>query len=95
MSLVPGWQRRRVWYSGHVQGVGFRQTTLQISRNRTVTGWVRNLPDGRVELVAEGTEPELDRFLADIDSELGSLIRGVQVDQSPGTGEFGDFQVTH
>ena len=66
----------QVLYEGRVQGVGFRYSVRQIAKGFTVTGWVRNLPDGRVELRASGESEEVDAFLEGIrQSELGSLIR--------------------
>ena len=62
MSNTPT-QRHTLTYTGHVQGVGFRYTTHSIARSHNVAGYVRNLPDGRVELVAEGNRQELDAFL--------------------------------
>jgi len=47
-------ERRRLYYSGHVQGVGFRYTCQSLARGFDVAGYVRNLPCGRVELVVEG-----------------------------------------
>jgi acylphosphatase len=88
-------QRRQIFYSGHVQGVGFRYTTRQIAGKYAVTGFVRNLPDGRVELVAEGTETELTAFLAAIDERLGSHIRSTAVDRLGATGQYASFQITH
>ena len=67
--------RVTVLYTGRVQGVGFRATVRHLSRGYDVTGMVRNLPDGRVELVAEGLKDELQAFLAGIAaSELSSHI---------------------
>ena len=68
---------KQVFYSGRVQGVGFRFTTKQIASGYDVTGWVKNLPDGRVELQAMAADgAELEAFLAAIlDSNLGSLIK--------------------
>ena len=51
--------RLHVYFSGHVQGVGFRYSVKQLSLEFDVTGWVKNLPDGRVELVTEGERNEL------------------------------------
>jgi acylphosphatase len=66
----------QVFYEGHVQGVGFRYTVRHIAKGFDVTGWVRNLPDGRVELQVTGEENELRAFLDQIaESELHSLIR--------------------
>jgi acylphosphatase len=66
----------QVFYDGRVQGVGFRYSVRQIAKGFNVTGWVRNLSDGRVELQANGEEEEVDAFLEGIrQSELASLIR--------------------
>ena len=66
----------QVFYEGHVQGVGFRFTVRHIAKGFDVTGWVRNLPDGRVELHVMGDEGEVRAFLDQVaQSELHSLIR--------------------
>ena len=62
-------------FSGHVQGVGFRYATKQLAKGFDVTSYVCNLADGRVELEAEGTEGECQRFLGEIVSELDSYIQ--------------------
>lgn len=68
--------RIHVFYEGRVQGVGFRYSTKVVARGFDVSGWVRNLPDGRVEMVAEGERAELDAFLQGMrDSQLGGFIR--------------------
>jgi acylphosphatase len=65
-----------VFYEGHVQGVGFRFTVRHIAKGFDLTGWVRNLPDGRVELQVTGDEDEVRAFLDQVaQSELHSLIR--------------------
>lgn len=70
---------RRVFYEGRVQGVGFRYTVRQLAKGFDVTGWVRNLPDGRVELLAGGEPDEVEAFLAAItESELAGFIKGIQ-----------------
>ncbi len=68
-------QRRQVLYSGHVQGVGFRYTTRSIARDYEVTGYVRNLADGSVEVVAEGPVDQLDGFLEEVSDRLSGHIR--------------------
>ena len=87
-------QRREVHYLGRVQGVGFRFTTHRIARNYDVTGFVRNLADGRVHLVVEGTTDELDRFLEDLAGQMSGYIQGVSVGTEPATGQFGDFRIS-
>lgn len=70
---------RQIFYTGRVQGVGFRWTVRQIAAGFEVVGFVRNLPDGRVELHASGESSEVEAFLAAIEeSTLGALIRHVE-----------------
>lgn len=83
---------KQVYYSGRVQGVGFRYTVKRIASGFEVTGWVKNLPDGRVELQASSyDEEELDAFLEDIqNSSLGGNIKEVEVNNiAPQTGVRG------
>jgi acylphosphatase len=63
-----------VHYSGTVQGVGFRVTTSSIARHHPVTGWVRNLPDGRVELLVDGSDEAVEAFLADVRKRIADFI---------------------
>jgi len=73
-------QRREVHYAGRVQGVGFRYTTERLARNFSVAGFVRNLSDGRVQLVAEGSPQELDALLDAISAAMQPHITGQQVE---------------
>ncbi|MEM6911608.1 MAG: acylphosphatase [Verrucomicrobiota bacterium] len=67
---------KQVYYEGRVQGVGFRYTTKQIAMGYDLSGWVRNLADGRVALQISGEEKELEAFLQEIrESVLGGHIR--------------------
>jgi acylphosphatase len=75
--------RRRVVFSGRVQGVGFRFTCQSLARGFEVVGFVRNLPDGRVELVAEGESRELEAFLASIRVEMGTNIKNETTEPEP------------
>jgi acylphosphatase len=68
-------EHRRVVYRGRVQGVGFRATTNWLATDFDVSGYVRNLADGTVEVVASGETAELDRFLDAIDREFGGKVR--------------------
>lgn len=70
---------RQVFFAGRVQGVGFRYTVRHIAMGFDVAGWVRNLVDGRVELLAVGEEAEVEAFVAAIGaSALESHIRNVE-----------------
>jgi acylphosphatase len=83
-------------YSGRVQGVGFRYTVRTLTQGFEVTGTIRNLEDGRVELAAEGAKEELEAFLEAVrQSEVGRFIRQEQTCWSGGTNEFRGFEITH
>ncbi len=87
-------KRLQIYYSGSVQGVGFRWTVKMLARGYEVTGFVRNLPDGRVELAVEGQRDELNAFREGIrESELGHFIRQEQVQWSEPKNEFRDFTI--
>ena len=93
MTTTP--QRRHVFYAGRVQGVGFRYTTASIARGHDVSGFVRNCPDGRVELVAEGQPSELEVFLREIRERFFNNIRDERRDTQPATNEFTGFNIRH
>ncbi|MBN2507648.1 MAG: acylphosphatase [Verrucomicrobia bacterium] len=87
-------QRLQVFYAGWVQGVGFRYTVSRLARGYEVTGVVRNLADGRVELVAEGDRAELDAFRQAIrDSEVGHGIRQEEARWTEAENEFRGFEI--
>jgi acylphosphatase len=84
-----------IHYAGHVQGVGFRYTVRTVATGFEVAGKVRNLPDGRVELVAEGTHEELAAFQQAIrESGLNSFIRNEAVQWKEATGQFRGFEIS-
>ncbi len=85
--------RREVYFSGQVQGVGLRYTAMRLATDLNVTGFVRNLPDGRVQLVAEGACGEIDRLLDGIRDALGNYIRQAAITDTTPTGEFHGFGV--
>lgn len=93
MSSPAATERREIHYSGRVQGVGFRYTARRMASGYQVTGFVRNLPDGRVQLVTEGARDELDRYLAALGKELERNIIGAEARTSTATGEFDSFDV--
>jgi acylphosphatase len=88
-------QRRTVYFRGHVQGVGFRFTTLRIAATCAVDGFVQNLSDGGVLVVTEGTSEEVDRFLRKLEGELSGHIHHSDMTQSAATGEFTGFDIRY
>lgn len=79
---------------GHVQGVGFRYYTLKSARDHDLTGWVRNLRDGRVEVLAEGEHKDLNQLLADLrKGPVSADVRNVDYEFNDPKGEFDDFRV--
>jgi acylphosphatase len=86
--------RLQVLYVGNVQGVGFRFTVKSLASGFDVTGSVRNLPDGGVELIAEGLQAELTAFQKAIrESELGHFIRQEEVAWREPQGGLRGFEI--
>ena len=85
--------RLTVWFTGRVQGVGFRATVLRLGREFDVTGRVRNLDDGRVELEAEGERKELENFRERIELEMRRYITGIQQSWSAAAGQWITFEI--
>lgn len=81
--------RHTIHFAGRVQGVGFRYTAREIARPFAVSGFVENLDDGRVRLVAEGEAAEIARFLAALERRMSGNIRERTLAESPATGEYG------
>ncbi len=93
-QYIPGkMAKKRVhaFYSGRVQGVGFRYTAEASAQRLSVVGWASNLRDGRVEIVAEGEEADLKDFLKKISEEMSGYIRDADISWEDPTGEFKDF----
>jgi acylphosphatase len=77
---------KRVIYSGRVQGVGFRYTAQSVARGFAVTGFVRNLATGDVEVVAEGAAGDVEAFLAALSSRMAGNIEHQVVEDDTPTG---------
>jgi acylphosphatase len=87
-------ERATVFYNGQVQGIGFRYTTRKTAFGFEVAGTVRNLDDGRVEMIVEGEKPEVEAFLEAIkDSEVGRFIKGQTCAWSEAKHEFRGFEI--
>ena len=87
-------KRVHVFYSGHVQGVGFRYSVQDIAMTMSVTGWVKNLEDRRVEVVAEGKHKALEEFIDKISkSYISRYIKDTDVSWEKPVNEFRDFDI--
>ncbi|MFA5118887.1 MAG: acylphosphatase [Candidatus Omnitrophota bacterium] len=84
-----------VLYTGSVQGVGFRFMTESIARSLSVGGWVKNLANGQVEVVAEAEEGLLKDFLGRITQAFERYIRDTQVDWLDASGDLKTFEIRH
>ena len=89
-------KRVHVYYTGRVQGVGFRMTAEDVAHEHGIVGWVKNLRDGRVEIVAEGEEKALRTFLDTIRTGfMKNFIRQVDATWSEASGTFDDFTIRY
>ena len=89
-------RRAHVFYSGRVQGVGFRMTAEDTARSLGVVGWVKNLRGGKVELVAEADEEALERFLDQIrNGSMKNFINQVEVSWSSASDTFNEFEIRY
>ena len=86
-------RRIHVYYSGSVQGVGFRFTAQRAALFLGLKGWVSNLYDGRVEIVCEGREADLKEFLGNIDGTFGEYMRDKDIKWGDAAGEFDGFDI--
>lgn len=97
-GVMADCQDRVCWtvlFAGAVQGVGFRYRTEHVAQAYDVTGYVRNLPDGRVELLAEGLRAEVERFLDAVEESMAGYIRGSQRHEGPATGHYHEFSIRY
>jgi len=82
-----------VFFSGMVQGVGFRFSAMESAKKRRLKGWVKNTKDGRVELLIQGSEKNLNLFLADINREFKRGIADCQIEESECDKNLTDFRI--
>lgn len=89
-------KRAHVFIEGHVQGVGFRHFTKTNARQHNVEGWVKNLADGRVEAVFEGTEEQVNNMIDLVhEGPRASRVSNVDVNWEEPKEKFGNFRVTY
>jgi acylphosphatase len=86
-------QRRHVHFSGQVQGVGFRYAAARAAAGLAVTGYVRNLTDGGVEIVVEGQPDQIDSFLDALRGRMGMYVDEMTQQTALPTGEFAGFNI--
>jgi len=84
---------KHVIYRGQVQGVGFRYTSRRIAGRYDVTGFVRNLPDGTVEMLVQGPPQAVDNCLKEIEESFAGYIRDSRMEQTPYSSAYSDFGI--
>ena len=95
IGRVRQMMRFDVHFEGRVQGVGFRYTVCRVAKELNVTGFVQNLSDGRVRLVAEGGTPELERLISSVEATMAGYIRNVDRLTGKAQGEFEGFGIRY
>lgn len=90
---MPDVHHETVFFTGHVQGVGFRYSTRQVAKEFEVTGFVSNLADGRVQLEAEGTRAEIDAFVAAVEEKMHGYIRKLERSGAKRPAQFTGFVI--
>lgn len=91
--MSPSVYHLDAWFSGRVQGVGFRARVMEMARGFDVTGRVQNLDDGRVHLFAEGRESEVAGFLDSVEASMPAYIRSVETKVGAGPRRHSDFLI--
>lgn len=86
---------KQIIFIGRVQGVGFRFTAYNIAKRSLLTGYVRNLPDGSVEMLAQGNEKDIEDCLRDIKETLPNHVRETKQTQLPHDPRYTDFKITY
>ena len=85
---------KHVIFIGRVQGVGFRFTTHRMAQRHQLTGFVRNLPDGTVEMLAQGPARDIDDCIQDIQEYFGDYLRETRIQEIPTEPKYKDFRIT-
>jgi len=82
-----------IFFTGRVQGVGFRFSTLQVAKEFEVAGFVSNLADGRVRLEVEGKSEEVDAFVAAVETRMHGYIRATERIPGKRAAQFAGFTI--
>jgi len=86
---------RHIVFSGQVQGVGFRFTAHRIAARYSLTGFVRNLPDGNVEMLAQGAERDINHCLAEIQDNFKGYIQDTKIEPIPPHSRHTSFRIIY
>jgi acylphosphatase len=86
---------KQIIFKGNVQGVGFRYTSQRTAKIYNLTGYVKNLPDGSVEMLAQGELQDVDNCISDIQDSFGSYIRHTQINYVPLNPRYTNFRITY
>ena len=86
-------QQTHIHFRGMVQGVGFRYTAQSYARQLNVCGWVKNLPDGSVEVIAQGGQNDIEELCKALKSHFGGYIRDIDQTLEDAFEEFSSFQI--
>ncbi len=86
---------KHVIFSGRVQGVGFRYSTHRVASRYEVTGYVKNLPNGSVEVLLQGTKANVQACLDDLQNTMSGYIRQTQINERPVNPRYHDFRITY
>jgi acylphosphatase len=85
---------KHITFTGHVQGVGFRYTAHRIASRYQLTGFVRNLYDGTVDMLAQGSGQDIDNCIQDIKNSFAGYIREALINEIPPDAKYKDFRIT-
>ena len=85
---------KHIIFTGQVHGVGFRFTAFNTANRHQLTGFVRNLPDGAVEMLAQGTAGAVDDCIRDIEEEFSGYVSETKIEETPPNPQYKDFKIT-
>jgi acylphosphatase len=85
---------KHIIFTGQVQGVGFRFTAFNMANRHQLTGFVRNLPDGTVEMLIQGSSQAIDDCIRDIKGYFSGYIREIKIKEIPSNPQYKDFKIT-
>ena len=85
---------KHIIFAGQVQGIGFRFTALSVANHYKLTGFVRNLRNGGVEMLAQGQPDDIDKCVQEIKNTIGSYIAEVKIEDATFDPQYKDFKIT-